>query len=250
MKKIILLFLLSVCVTFQASAGDLMIFAGGMSATPCITMGASGAYQGWANADYSGDTDKMCLDSGASTQNGTISGLTINSSSPITGTKDFLINAGDEYIRWNNPLATLADAGTIEFSLKVPATTNGSTDLFSVYQDADNYIRGYFGNTSSVLAIQYHGDTADDFSIGPVIVDGTTYKEATSNSIIFTWDVAANKGYMSIDNGDSWTGTMDDATEFTGAAATVSIGEDYTLGAIVDAWQIDDFQIRAGYEGP
>ena len=239
-RSIILLLLLAVaCIGW----GPMML-----SVKPGSPDCASGTYDAAYNADYPSDTDKLCLNSGASNKDGTVTGATINSSYGRTG-NGVQIDADDERINW----AQQADstyfcddaACTVWLYVKTPEEAwDGDTNVFEIYDGANNRINGWIdtdgefncrhrGQSSSV---EVNGDDA-------IVVQMWT-------AIACTWTVASNAVAVQVGaNGWDVDGDADTVTEFLGGEP-----DNFRIGLVdapegfTDEVYIDDVRTINSYQ--
>lgn len=212
------------------------------SPDPCTTMGASGTYSGWWNGEYSGDTDKMCQASGASTVDGTDSGGVIVVGGVINGTYGALLNADAENVRWAAESQTIDTAGTVELTVVVPASLSHDQTLFEIWQDADNFIAVYYHNGTDRFYIWYDGTASGFYYIAAPA-------EETEVTLMFSWNAATDALALKVGAGAWDIQTSDNIAVFSGVTLYYSIGEDNiarTEGT--DGWKVDDVQFREGYE--
>ena len=245
MKKLILSILFILCLSFQASALNMALLTGGQS-DPCTTMGASGTYSFWANADYPGDVHYACQDSGASAVDASdeVAGVAVVGGM-IDGTYGYLLDAADEHIRWSNSDTTLdADAGGYaSFDVTVPASTTGDTALFEIYATSQDYLAVYFENTNSRIIFQQwgvSGITSASTAVGSVD-DGAT------QHIQISWGANPDHNEVKIDS-DAGDCDVDDYGGFETDFISIAVGDDQVgLATITNAWKVDNIVIKSGY---
>lgn len=246
MKKYLFLILL---IPWLCGFSPSFVGSGGGEDNGC----PEGTYVFAWNGEATEGSDYGCLNSGASTVQGADDAGTINSTSPIAGSYDALIDADDEGITFTTALSDSFDnAGTIEMRVKTPSTMDGDEDcqFAEFWYDGSNYIRLYNDDTFDIIGIRHEGGSSTEISD-----DGTTAQN-TSYYFFFTWDVSTQKLCAAVSADDDPTGdwscdTEDALTQFGTSGTEFTIGEyRSTSSAIVGSWYIDEVYCREGYEGP
>jgi hypothetical protein len=210
------------------------------SSNPC----PSGTYKFAWNGDYTGDTDKGCVNSGASAIDGTITGTTVHTDYGRTGNGVLITDDGD-YIIWTRTGTDEIDTdiGTVCMWINSRADTANS-NVFESRGDANDNMRFYRDATRNVIGThQGNGNVVQKQSSGTV-----THQVFTQ--IAFTWTVAGDAIAVSTDGGSSWTvdTDADTVTTFTTDSTTFVLGDkDVGITTVDDVW-VDDFFILAGYQ--
>jgi hypothetical protein len=211
---------------------------------PVGDCGFLGTYAGAWSGDYSGDTDEWCLDSGASSADGTpAAGITIHGDYKKTGTYGVLFDAASENITWTMPTDVNSSEGTVWVYLYVVAST-GTNNFFKLYKDADDEIYARYGADGRVYLVHEHGGT-----ITGVFSTGSPLTDSAWNLVGLRWSVANDKLSIKV-NGDPWIDDNDaDAVAAfdTGEPTVVILGAQNTL-AVDDSYWADEFSIYATYD--
>jgi len=220
-----------------------VLSGGGETADPCTTMGASGTYSFWANADYPGDVHYACQNSGASAVDSSneVAGVAVVGGM-ISGTYGYLLDAADEHIRWANSDTTLdaSTGGYASFNIKVPASTTGNTAIFEIYLGTTDYILVYFDNANSRLILKIYASYGvyDNATAVGSIDDGATH------AIQISWGSSHNE--INIDAIQDCE--TDDFGAFAGDFTSIAVGDDQTaIASITDSWRVDDIVVKSGY---
>ena len=250
MRKLILALLFVACLSIQASAfGPMMLLSGTSGEVDlCDSMGASGTYLHWWNGEYSGDLDKACQSSGASTAEGTATAGVIVVGGKINGVYGALLDADDERITWSCPSNTIDEAGTLEFGLTLTADPTSDSELAAIKTDVENWIYITYddlgaGNDGRIR-LSYKGNNNADVTYSDTITDGATV------TVSVTWKTSATEALcVDVGNGYDCLGSAD-LDAFAGTTDTIYVGDSDVGYGSNDLFKIDDFQIREGYEGP
>ena len=260
MKKLILSVLFIFCLSFQASAWNPMVVVSGGGADPCVTAGCTGTYEFCGTFEYSGDTDQACVNSGAGTAQGTVSGATIQEASALAGTYGVLLDADGEYIEYSiTPTAGLKDEGWIVFSFETPDPLQPTSDqsyLARLVYDGTNEILIYVHATTDAILASYEGDGGvAQLPPNQSVAAGTTYTYA------YTWENDGTDRHATcIQTGvltptamfaacsGSWGVEAEDLPAWADEPATFNVG-DRGNGGVDGAYNVDDYRIGNTYEG-
>lgn len=247
-KILVPIFLL--CLCFPADAGRYDYLKGSYISDPCGYL--SGTYElGWGG-EYSGDTDKACLDSGSSNADATeaTAGVIVVGGA-ITGSYGALLDAANERIRYAGTSETIDTEGWVKFSMVTPSSFSGDSMLFEIYTDADNNIVAYFSDATDAIYWRHEGATTARgmLSSASSVTVSTTYNGATA--IIITWSDSGSKQAISFDNGSTWDTTdTNNLVPFGGTVDNFCIG-DYSYGGTINgSWKVDNVYFGEGYIGP
>ena len=207
-----------------------------------------GTYSLAWNGEYSGDTDKACLDSGNSTADATdASAGVIDAGGAINGSYGALINAAGEHVRWAAESSAIDNAGTVQMTVTLPASLTDDFSFFEIYLDSSNSILGYYNLANDRLYLRHESASNSEYHYTAAPAESATA------TIYFTWkDTATETMCIKIDAG-AWDcdATVDLDTNFT--ADSYSIGDDQdayfnTQAPGTDIWKIDDVYFREGYQ--
>jgi len=214
---------------------------------PCVAMGASGTYAGWWNGEYAADTDKMCVNSGASTADGTDSGGVILEAAKINGTWGARLDADGDYVRWAAPSTTIDNSGTLIMTVKTPASYSGISQFFEFYLGVNDSIYGWVNNSTEHLWIAYRSGGTTVFC--ECDLAGAELPTSDTTIIKFTWDDDLIGDDLCIKVGaNAWdceNRDMGDGSNMT----NFSLGDDQkgTYG-VSDLFDIDDVQMIEGFQ--
>jgi len=216
--------------------GPTTIYVKPSSADPCTTAGCTGTYDGCWTGDYDdggADTDKICINSGASTADGSLNGSPdISSSYGETG-NGIRFDVTDESLEWPVTSGNIftSSSGTVCLNIYLQDSTQ-QIMLFEAYTNSSYELR-FYTEIDNTVTCRHEGNN--------VVVDtGTdnsdTVTDQTWTIVCCSWDidndcVDADDGCLStwVEGGSGW---VDDAdpdilTPWTGnEPATVKIGEE------------------------
>jgi len=269
-KRIIFLFVLFPSIAFAGAAsiggvavGDIDSI-GGVAIEDIDTFGGvsvvggggtcqAGTYSLAWNGEYSGDTDKACLNSGASTADATdASAGVIDAGGAINGSYGALINAVGEHVRWAAESSTIDNAGTVKMYVTLPSSLTHTRPLFEIYLDSSNSILGYYHLATDSFYLRHESGSVSDYHFASAPAENSTVL------VSFTWKDTATETMCVRVGTDAWdTGTHCDAAVNLGAGftpASYAIGEDQdyyitsNLTTGTNAWKIDDVYFINGYQ--
>jgi len=217
----------------------------------CSDMGASGTYKGWWNGDYSGDTDKMCVNSGTSAKDGQVISATIDTWSNFSisgpaggGTYGVKVDADDEYVSWAiSSLDVLnTSEGTIALDLYLIAST-GANAVFCIYQDADNWMAARI-TSGNAIYFRHEGNNQNVNVTGGDPISDTTWTE-----VRMSWSVTSNQISVKV-GANAWDDDIDVTvvTAFSVAAETLRMGVGVCGDAVVDGVYMDNFRTSGTYK--
>jgi len=244
-KRIVLLFLLLFATnSYAVSPAILHGMSGGGGG--CI----DGTYSLAWDGEYSGDTDKACLDSGSSIADATdASAGVIDAGGAITGSYGALINAAGEHVRWAAESTSIDNAGTVQVDVTTPSSFTEDRPIFEIYLDTSNSILGYYHLATDRIYLRHYSSGGVNYHYIASIAESTTA------TLYFTWkDTATETMCIKIDDG-SWdcnTG-VNLGAGFTPVSYAIGEDQDYyivtSLSTGTDIWKMDDIKFRNGYEG-
>jgi len=230
--------------------GITVMIMGGSTPDLCADMGASGTYKFWLNCDYSGDTDKACVNSGASTKDGTINGATIDTwtnfgiSGPTNGgTYGIKLDSADEYISYAISSGDIINTSEGTIALDIYRTTSNNTITYAQCGTGDDEITATVGSNDT-LYTKHKGDAN--------IVSFTTTGSislSTWTVIRIAWSVTSNEVAVKI-GGSSWEtdSDADTVTAFSSAATALEIGDGPSGNGLGDTFYIDNFRVSSTYK--
>ena len=212
----------------------------GSTATVGTTCPA-GTYDFAWNGDYPSDTDKACTNSGAASQDGTMSGGTLSSSYGYSGV-GLRVTANNQYLTWSYVLDN--SLGTVwmwvYFADETPAST---TPFFESSYNTSNrlYLQAL---TNGRLQATYQGagtPTQSSSSTGDTLANGW-------NRVAMAWDQVNGHLTWKIGAG-SWYGvTGGSLTAWAGATNDTTIGENELAAVFTETVYIDDLYYVNSYQ--
>ncbi|MCP3685055.1 MAG: hypothetical protein GY861_20530 [bacterium] len=156
----------------------------------------SGTYMGAWDGDYTADTDKLCVNSGASNKDGTQSGGTL-----ITGS--FTVVTKDTYLRWTNTANDIIDEdeGTIWIEVNFDSGNDADIIFFEAYADGSNKLTLNYSDSGETVTFGRLGGGEGDS-----VVSGTVSKGSTV-TIGATWSVGRGSSdfEITVNKGAAWT---------------------------------------------
>lgn len=210
----------------------------------------SGTYVGDLDFEYPADTDKMCLDDGGSTADGTDSGGVIVVGGAINGSYGALLDADSEYVHYDNvlPSNTLPTAGTIECKITTPATL-GTVMIFQVFDattSADDSMQMYTTGGDGILVGRFEGGGTTAWTDSGANVMSTS----TTHTVYYTWNNTTDAHCAQID-ATGWVCDTEALADWTGGATadSAAVGEYISATTHSQSYKVDDCVIREGYEG-
>jgi len=247
--------------------GPTTIYVKPSSADPCTTAGCTGTYLFCWTGEYSGDSDKACLNSGASTVDASgDNGSTIGAGGAINGSVGALLDNAADYVYWAFTAANVDESGTISFLLAVPAgpftTTSTFYHLYSSTDTDENNISSYTDD-SEQPDTRYEGSADSGYS-GPTdaVSASTTYTICATWNVDVGGDSVCTARIAGVDpdcSTASWDCTAATITEFNDPAAFFQIGNDCASAGGDSAcdnqalnttgWKVDDVYIYDDYKG-
>ncbi len=200
----------------------------------------SGTYMGAWDGDYPSDTDKLCVNSGASNKDGTQSGGTL-----VAGS--YTVTDKDQYVNWTNTANDIIDEdeGTLWAEVNLDSGNSSNIYFLEVFADDSNKMTISFIESSGVLVVARTGGGATDSvtSVGTV-----TKGEATKIGI--TWSVGRSVADLAVttDAGSAWTDEGVDGIATMSDITNVRIGNElqstnsgqtiiYTNFAVQSGWK-------------
>jgi hypothetical protein len=247
MKWLALLILLLASACSSADAGYGLQIVGPQVATstpnPCATAGCDGTYKFCWTGDYAADTDKACVNSGAATLDGTISGGTVGTDYGQAG-NGFAKTANNQYITWVNTADNLIDdtVGTVWMSIYSASLPDENDVLFESYVASTDYIKFELRLTSGHVRGTYRGQNASQD-----VENGTGLSTSTWTRVAYSWDDANNAHAVKM-GADAWTAQSETLTALASATDDVTIGENAVGGAENQTIYIDNVYVTAGYQ--
>ena len=222
-----------------------------ISADLCTAMGASGTYNVWANNDYSGDTDQACVNSGASTVQGTVTGATIDTwtnhsvAQPTGGgTYGVKIDASDEFVSYPITAGDLINTseGTLVVQVYLAASTGNNT-FFTADGDADNNLVATINSLGQIKFVHEGNNSNVDMTGGDSIPD------TTWTVIKVAWSVTSNEISVKV-GANAWDVDADASavTALATAATTLYEGDGVRGQAGIDAVYYDNFRVSETYQ--
>lgn len=218
----------------------------------CVTAGCTGTYKLCWTGDYSGDTDKGCINSGATTKDGTVTGLTINATYGQSGNGALADTTGDRilYTRTGSDEIN-TDEGTMKCAIKVPSLSS-TNYLFGTNYDqysrivlsilSNREIKGWHvgssGNIVSVVSNNVDGDCASSITV----------PTNTWTNVYLAWSKSSNQIAVKI-GANNWCndGDSDSVASLVNAPTTVGFGDVGSIG-LVDYYYMDDCKVSGTYK--
>lgn len=218
-----------------------VVVIGQPTGSPCVTAGCSGTYMACYTGAYAGDTDKMCINSGASTADGTANNGA--SFGAVTGGGNGCITAGaDDNCSWPITAGDIfsSSEGTVYLDIRFAANT-ADTYFWGASYNTDNRIRAYRKFSNSTIHLEHTGNNVDVANQSADTVNIETWY-----TIGLAWSVASNQTSIKIGAGD-WTNDVDaDAvTAFTSEPTVMLVG---WTSACIDVIEVKNVYSLAGYK--
>lgn len=251
MKRLIILLLL---LCSPAYAQDVQIarlspalVGGGVPAAAALPCPSGTNYLSAWNGDYTGDTDKICYNSKASSKDGTATGATLGTDYGRSG-YGLLVDALDERLIWAVTGDDLIDdsIGTIcvDVYLNVAAIT-GVVQIVEAGRGTTNDVLGIYVNNAAgtpYLKVFYY-----DSVNYPVLTNDTVFPYQTWATVKFTWNQAASdlKVCWSTNCTENLSATM---AAWAGGVSELLLGEYRTDNAVTHPVWVDNLRIYAGYD--
>ena len=203
----------------------------------------SGTYLSAWDAQYPSDADKLCVDSGDTNKDGTISGGTLS-------TDGYTVTDKDQYLEWSVSAADILDedTGTIFIEVNFDSGNDANVDFFEALYDSSNMIVfTYAESTTQITAYRAGGGATDSVGDGSV----TTAKNVTV-TFGYTWDVgnATADHAISIDKGTTWYDDgVDGIATMTNNPTAIRLGNLEKSTSSDQVYTITRFATVSEYEG-
>ena len=205
--------------------------------------GPIGTYLAAWGGDYPSDTDKMWINSGASTKDGAITGMTVNSTYMVDGVNGGYSDgtSGNEigYAISSSDIWSSAE-GTIWVKVR-PVTTSvyNPTRFFNIYVDINNKF-DLGCNTAGQLSLRHIGQSGNGTQLTT-----TTITDDTPHIVGFAWRASDNHLAIKLDAEDWVEDTADTINVFAVEPTELKIGGQ---GATNDPFWIDSLSIHSTYQ--
>jgi len=237
----------------------------GMSATEGQTIAGGGdacsspeaVYEVVWTGEYSGDTDKACLNSGAANEDTAEEGTVITSGADLDGAYFLTLDDDNHSLVLTATLptniATLDSEGTVEIHIITPVMGAGDDiGLFQLHHDGsgrdDDVITTYIDGDTKTLYGRHEGDNNTHWTT-------TTIADSTEYWVQHTWSVSGSDHCIrACDDaacaGDSWECDSDALDAFGDNIDTIAFGDDDGIvNSGTGVYKTDTYILRNGYEG-
>jgi hypothetical protein len=200
----------------------------------------AGTYMSGWNGDHSSGVLFACIDSGASTREGTNTGADVDS----TGIE---WDAFDERVIWVPSSDDMVDDASGTLCLKIIVYSDGTDHTMSVaelWDDTNSYYSYFQIQADEDIANTWQAATADNHEYGSIVRDGSTI-----NEIALTWDASqsAVDHCLSVNGGNSFD-CADDIDVIGSDFEEIVIGNFHRSGAGADRFKVTEWYILAGYK--